>query len=238
MTCVDFAGQMLQQASRKLEDHIKNGNCIPKRALAEKLPKDLKKNKFDVVILGFGFPSYTPTAEVLGEVRRAIADDGLLFASIYNHSALAYDRWLGAASDQNLDRPISTWIDREKGELWIPTATSMEPKLRVRTYTIGHFARELRQAGFFVGGYLTFPVLYSVLGCSEIRKWAETDRRDECYENSQFSFRLSEVDRALSRHLKDKGFYAVFLASNSEDVLQTARLIGLHRLDTPAMLQA
>src|SRR5439155_7085953 len=138
------------------------------------------------------------------------------FASIYNHNALAYEQWLGHASEEETQRPISTWIDREKGEIWIRTKSANPSKLKARTYTCSYFARELRHRDFQVGGYLSFPVLYSVLSCSEIGSHAESEKRESCYGNKEFSYKLWEIDRALSGHLKDRGFYGVFIASKSK----------------------
>ena len=231
VTCVDFSGQMLLEASKTLALYEKKGRCEFTRALAERLPEYYKD--FDLVILGFGFPSYTPTTPILREVSRVIKADGLLFASVYNHRALAYDRWGGVANQDDPQRPISTWIDREMGEIWIRTGSATPEKLKARTYTTSQFARELRQAGFKVGGYLSFPVLYSVLSCSQIAERAEPDRREECYGNNQFSFALWHLDRELIRSLKDRGFYSLLLASKSDQPLQDiAPHLDMHPVDT------
>jgi ubiquinone/menaquinone biosynthesis C-methylase UbiE len=232
VTCVDFSGQMLLEASKKLDPYVQGGRCKFIRALAERLPGEYVEY-FDLVILGFGFPSYTPTTPILRGVSRVIKTDGLLFASVYNHRALAYDRWAGVANQDDPQRPISTWIDREMGEIWIRTGSATPEKLKARTYTTSQFARELRQAGFKVGGYLSFPVLYSVLSCSQIAERAESERRDECYGNTQFSFSLWDLDRELIRSLKDRGFYSVLLASESDQPLQDiAPHLDMHPVDT------
>lgn len=230
VTCVDFSGHMLLETSKTLEGYVKGGRCVIDRSLAERLPEDY--TSFDVVLLAFAFPCYTATTAVLREASRVIKDDGILFASIYNHDALAYDTWKGQPNEDEPQRPISTWIDRESGKVWIRTKTATPEVLRARTYTTSHFARELRQAGFFVGGYFTFPVLYSVFSCAQIEGRAEQDRREECYSNKQFSHALFGVDHDLSYHLKDKGFYGIFIASRSETSLKRiTEHLHLHPID-------
>lgn len=211
VTCVDFSGKMLSQARAILENIEENSHrFILQRALAQKLPENYKD--YDLVILGFGFPCYSPTSEVLKEASRVLRNDGLLFASVYNHLALTYDN--EEFNDKNSTaRPITTLIDREASKLQIPNAQ----KIDARTFTRGQFARELRSANFHVQGYLTFPVIYSTFECSDINIHSETDERDKCYNNPQFSFSLWEVDRQLSWILKEGGFYNIFIASKTRD---------------------
>jgi len=230
VTCVDFSGKMLAEAQKTLSDD----RCKFQRGLAEKLPKDFVN--FDLAIMGFGFPSYSPTQPVLREARRILANDGWLFASVYNHAALAYDEWRG--EDGDTQRPISTWIDRDSGSITIPASLG-NTTLATRTFTISHFARELRQAGFQVGGYLTFPVLYSTLRCSDIENFSRVEKsinngqEVDKYPHKGFSQELWRIDKKISLSLKDKGFYTVFLAArNKADIEDVARKLGFHVADT------
>lgn len=229
VTCVDFSGKMLAQA----QDLLPEERCRFQRSLAEQLPKDY--SDFDIAILGFGFPSYSPTRRVLREAHRILSNDGWLFVSVYNHSALAYEQWKGL--DGETQRPISTWIDRDAGEITIPARNVT--KIAARTFTPPQFARELRQAGFQIGGYLTFPVLYSTLRCSDIANFALVEQnageavRVNPYPHSGFSYELWDIDQKLSHNLQDKGFYTVFLASqNKVDIETVAKSLGFHVADT------
>lgn len=226
ITCVDFSGKMLKKAS----DILGGENCKFRRGLAEKLP--LEFSDFDIVILGFGFPSYSPTRQVLMEARRVIAQDGWLFASVYNHNALAYERWT-EEGDKELQRPISTWIDRDHGVIEIRRGSKVD-QVSAKTFTPGQFARELKSADFRIGGFKTFPVLYSTLRCTEIESFANIERasgRDypEAYKNKRFSHELWKVDKEVSASLRDRGFYATFLASPSAtDVVEVANRLRFH----------
>lgn len=230
ITCIDFSGRMLKMASENLDPD----NCRFRRGVAEKLPEDF--SDFDIVILGFGFPSYSPTRQVLEEARRVIAEDGWLFASVYNHNALAYDRW--TEGDKDLQRPISTWIDRNEGVIEIRRGSQVD-RVPARTFTPGQFARELKRADFGVGGYKTFPVLYSTLRCKEIESFASIERKAQmkytrdAYNNKKFSHELWGVDKEVSASLRDRGFYATFLASPSvEDVVRVGNQLQFHKVDT------
>ena len=132
--------------------------------------------------MGYVWPHHEFFTAYLEEVRKVlgkywepkvIAKDGWLFASVYNHAALAYERWKDCQDDSQ--QPISTWIDRELGKIIIRTPFGIRT-IDARTYTPGQFTRELRQTGFHIGGYLTFPVLYSTLECSEIENLAEVEK--------------------------------------------------------------
>jgi len=230
---VDFSGRMITEAKQRLESYGRRWHG--ERGVAEQLNHRVHKN-YDLVIMGFGFPCYAPTDAVLKEARRVLRPDGHLWCSAYNHNALAYERWQANIADAEPERPISTWIDRERGELWIREQAESQPStLPARTFTLGHFERHLRHAGFQVIGCGTFPVLYSLLGRSEISKYAEGDGRERCYGNADFSFRLYELDELVSQHLRDKGYYSYFLASKT--TLHVEALRQRMGLFTPKVLE-
>lgn len=204
---VDMAGGMIAEATRKTQELKREMDQISlKRGLAERLPRNIRGQTFDLVMMAFGFPCYTPTMPVLKEAASVLAPNGVLLASIYNHNALYYEVW----NDGNFNQcPIATRINRIKGTLEIPGAAKSLPGV---TYTIAQFERMLHHVELHPGGFATFPVIYSTLPSEELLKRQGGKRPPDYTRNP-----LWLADKSLSLLLRDRGYYGIFVASKNEE---------------------
>lgn len=218
ITAVDFAGRMLKRLADK-NLHDENGDFLLVRGSAERLSL-LEDSSFDLVILGFGVPSYTRYHYTLAEAARLCRPNGFGLFSVYNAQSVAYD-----AQDQQRwkpeERPVAATTDRETGKLDV----AGKYKINCETFTVDTFGLLLRRNGFAPGsdteGFppASFPTLLASLDKAEVEKMSDVERSVTLVGNLShectFSPALFRQDLALSRAIGNRGHYIVFCARRS-----------------------
>lgn len=200
LTNVDFAGQMLNMMKGKLCMEESRSFQIS-RAVAERLPLEYN-NSFDIVIMGFGFPSYTKYHETLMEAYRICRPGGDCLISVYNENSILYDR---------INKPGVTWDklllagipNRESGKL----AIGGNRVINCETFNMDSIIKTLNRTGFYdVVDTWSFPVLYTACGKEELESFPDCSPEGE-FDCQKFSHHLYELDKHISSQLKNKGHY-------------------------------
>lgn len=172
---VDFAGRMLWEAKEKFEANgiypevanPKKTKIKLKRAPAELLP--FPDKEFDVVICGFGIPSYTKFNLSIPEANRVLKTDRLGVFSVYNKNAI-FNKIAGHFFPSSEDRcPMASWVkfypflgSKDEGIYKLVPQGKEENAFEIQPFTIDEFKGILNRFGFYVERIGTFPVLYAV----------------------------------------------------------------------------
>lgn len=222
ITGIDFSGKMLAECRRKFQTEWETKLLELKRCVAERL-SPLEDSRFDVVIAGFGFLSYSGTQAVLSAIKRVAKPGAHLLLGYYNYDALFYEVWGGKDLD-NATVPICGKINREKGLLFLPGAAK---PIKVRPRTLHESTRELLQWDLEILKEWTFPTLYAVLSRDESKRSrnGNSDEFDAAQYHGLGDFcpRLYEHDKVLSEKLKNKGYYSLFHCRNNKECKECLR---------------
>ncbi|WKZ15479.1 MAG: class I SAM-dependent methyltransferase [Candidatus Jettenia caeni] len=242
IAAMDFAGKMLIKAREKLEDigvyvePFKTGLCHIKlqRGFAEKIP--FPDKEFDLVIFGFGVPSYTRFNYSIPEANRVLKSGGYAIFTVYNKSSLFnnYRKYF----DKRIDEcPLASWIkfehfsnSEDQGIYKLVPQGCEEAAIEIQTFTKNELKDILNRFHFQAIKIETFPSLYSILPVKNIKAWSREDDRKvlnvhnfPCNykppygEPAPFSYELYEIDKEHSKE-QDCGFYITAIVKKVEDV--------------------
>lgn len=211
ITNLDFSGRMLKQLKDKIsqfgiteDDHFK---II--RAVAERLP--LGDKEYDLVIMGFGFPSYTKYYDTLKEAFRICKLGGECIISVYNEDSILYEN-IKYEKIKKCDSLIAAIPHRQNGKLFI----AGDYEVDCEVFSHNSIRKILSRVGFFdVINSWSFPTLYTSLGGEELEKMADCGKENE-FGCNKFSKILLNFDKNLSNQLKNKGHYLVLHVKKPE----------------------
>lgn len=196
LTAIDFAGRMLYEAKEKLESsgiypeavNPEWTNIKLKRAPAERLP--FPDKEFDVIICGFGIPSYTKFNLSIPEANRVLRMDGFCIFTVYNKNALfnkVAKHFFPSAGDIC---PMASWVEffpfsrcknKEEGIYKLVPQGQEEKAFEIQPFTLDEFRGVLNRFGFCIEKIGTFPILYAITPIDLINRGANDDRyRPEC----------------------------------------------------------
>ena len=206
ISCVDFAGRMLHKLHKK--------NIFPEgerffldRASAENL-KIFHNEAFDIVLMGFGVPSYTKYYLSVAEASRICVSGGYCLFSVYNEDSAFY------AAQKNNDwgiheRPIAAYANPETGKLYIGD----DKEINCETFSVQNFERLLRRNNFEIEEITTFPTLYVSLPFPVVSIMPDSkDSIEEFPFCKLFSKKIYEMDKLFSLSNPNQGHYILILA--------------------------
>jgi len=201
VTGIDFSGGMLAECRRRLEKQVEGGDLVLERCVAERLP--FEAESFDMIIAGFGFLSYSDSPRVLKEICRVGTATASVLLSTYNYEAAFYDIWGKRLAEPTV--PISGKIDRDRGVLRLDGHS-----IGVRPMTHHEVERLLLHHGLKIEEHehASFPTLYAILSSNESSRLpVEEIDPSEYHGFANFSPRLFDQDKAVSRALGERGYY-------------------------------
>jgi len=209
ITGIDFSGRMLKRLKDK-ELHSENEFFRFERASAESLEL-FDRESFDLVILGFGFPSYTKYHLTMGEAARICRSGGYGLFSVYNEDSVIYDAEKNVQWDEN-ERPIAAIAELITGKLNV----GGERNFDCETFTIEQFSKLVNRQGFEIEEINTFPTLHASLPNSAVSQMPDClEPLDGFPFCKLFSRKLYELDKAFSRATPKKGHYIVVSAKKT-----------------------
>ena len=234
---MDFAGNMLSKAKKKIEDNLDDGDIppepadvrdIPKirlqRGFAERLP--FRNKSFDLVIAAFGIPSYTKFNLTIPEIYRVLDEGGLSLFTVYNRNALFHkvaDYFFPDKKDEcpMASRVLVKWFNKNKnqGTYFLAPQGDDEGAFPIQTFSNTELSDMLNRFNFEVKRIDTFPILYSIYPTSHIIKLAKSENADNCCyptyksEGLAFSSELYELDKQYAAmNISDGGYYITAIA--------------------------
>lgn len=172
---LDFAGKMLIKAKEKLanmgiyvEASNESSNIILKRGFAEMLP--FPDGEFDIVICGFGVPSYTKFNLSIPEANRVLKRGGKAVFTVYNKNAL-FSKVADYFHPSFNDRcPMASWVkfehfpgcDKEGIYRLVPQG-DLAGAFPIQPFSKEEIITLLNRFGFKKEYLNTFPILYSII---------------------------------------------------------------------------
>jgi ubiquinone/menaquinone biosynthesis C-methylase UbiE/CheY-like chemotaxis protein len=233
---MDFSGKMLLKAKEKIENNLDEGDIppepadssdIPKirlqRGFAERLP--FQNKCFDLVIAGFGIPSYTQFNFTIPEIYRVLDDEGLTLLTAYNRDALFHkisDHFFPDKRDEcpMASRVIVKWFNerRDQGTYFLAPQGDEKNAFPIQTFNATELSDILNRFNFEVENISTFPVLNSIYPISHMAKLVNTDVGEDPFpmtyksEGLFFSRELYELDKNYATKIGGGGYYITAIA--------------------------
>jgi ubiquinone/menaquinone biosynthesis C-methylase UbiE len=217
---IDFAGRMLTNAKEKLKKNKvyigpdgKSNNYVQlKRGFAEMLP--FPDEEFDLVICGFGVPSYTKFNLSIPEAYRVLRPGGKALFTVYNKNALfnkVADYFHPSFSDRC---PMASWVKFEpfpecdnegkykEGKYKLVPQGDLDGAFPIQPFSIIEIITLLNRFGFKmeskenIKSIYTFPILCSITPTDLISydKNKDSKSKQQCFGNWP-EYSVSEVEK-------------------------------------------
>lgn len=197
---IDFSPNMLKIATKKFRDAI-NVHFI--LGTVENLP--FRSEVFNVVIQGFGIPSYTESEKTIKEGIRVCKTKGKLLFTVYNKKGInliASKLWVPSlVIDLDIERDILRVAGKE---------------IRCIAYTVESILKVLIDEGLILIDYCTFPVLTAFIPkkiLDYVKRLGKCVRRGPFYCMNKLLFLIYNIDCAISHVFRKFGAYIILLAS-------------------------
>lgn len=234
ITGIDFSGRMLKEAEAKLRRNLSirvdqpDSSIRLERGIAEKLPFVADGKKFDVIILGFGVPSYTKNELVIPDVNRMLKEKGQAIFTVYNRDAFFHQIVPRSRKGRSAFLPEQQCVMASRVILGKGEPDRLIPQDRedrgviIETFTMETLRRQVARFGFRTKQIYSFPTLYSILPKDMIRRGdspgveeIERTMHEEVYkiwgetraEENGFSWLMYMIDKDYSRRLDRSGIY-------------------------------
>jgi len=178
---------------------------------------NFEDSSFDVVLMGFGVPSYTNHRLSIPEAWRVLKPGGVIILTVYNTEALFFEvQKEGSMLKREI--PVAAEIVKTRaGRDKLRIGGSFE--CDVETFSADEIHKYVKSAGFEVKEIRSFPTLYTALpkSMTKRREGEEPIRMgipllDELFHNEDSSLRVHELDVQISKILKYKGYYLTLIA--------------------------
>lgn len=222
MVAMDFAGRMLLEAKEKFEANgiypetanQKTTNIKLKRASAERLP--FPDNEFDVIICGFGIPSYTKFNLSMPEANRVLRTGGKAIFTVYNKNAIfnkIADYFFPTSKDKC---PMASWVkfyafpgtskecEKQEGIFKLVPQGKEADAFEIQPFTIEEFRDILNRFSFKIEEIMTFPILYAITPTDLInRPTNDLDFKPKCVNDYTFPEYNDEIKKRFGRKFKE-----------------------------------
>lgn len=209
ITNLDFSGKMLKQLKEKIIVK-ENDNFRIIRAVAERIPEE--DNKYDVVIMGFGFLSYTKYHDTLKSAFRLCKPGGDCIISVYNEDSIFYETIRNQKISKS-DSLLAAIPHKESGKLSVAEKHTIDCEV----FSLNSIKKILSRVGFFdVVESWSFPTLYASVSKEELRTMPDFGK-DEVFGCEGFSKTMLMLDKQISKQLNNRGHYLVLHVKKPED---------------------
>ena len=209
ITNLDFSGKMLKQLKKKIKLK-ENDSFRIIRAVAERIPEE--DNKYDVVIMGFGFLSYTKYYDTLKSAFRLCKPGGDCIISVYNEDSILYETIRNQKISKS-DSLLAAIPHKESGKLSVAEKHTIDCEV----FSLNSIKKILSRVGFFdVVESWSFPTLYASVSKEELRTMPDFGK-DEVFGCEGFSKAVLMLDMQISKQLNNRGHYLVLHVKKPED---------------------
>lgn len=221
---VDYSQGMLSACRKRFPSDLVAMNKVSfHRMIAERLPDEIDGiNKFDMIIMGFGVPSFVKGYDAFKNVYDLLKPGGFAVFTVYNKDSFNHEFRSVHGSDST---DFCAVIKYEKGDWWM----GPEPYwIKFRIFKKDEICSILRTIGFQVydetiSKVQTFPTL---CGCRKKAPYKIDEKRLErlmniSYDNDDplnigFDQQLYQQDLDFCRVFKDSGYYLNIVTQKTE----------------------